>query len=98
MSDRVICPKCGVEYGIGDWPLCASKANPDGHTPPLEHHPFIPYVDYHISKDGKPVEITSQGELWRQMRINKVDYPDENIVKRHYERVERVKDMKSRMY
>lgn len=89
---RTTCDRCGEEYGIGDWPMCKSKANPDGHTRPLEHRPFIPYIDYHISRDGKPVEITSWGELRRQMRINRVDFPDEGIARRHHERVERLRD------
>lgn len=87
-----VCDDCGEEYGIGSWPYCKSPQNPNGHTPPLEYHPFIPYMDYHISKDGKPKWIGSMADLWREKRLNKVDYPDEKFARRHKERAERLRD------
>ena len=70
----VLCDECGKEYGIGDWPLCASRANPDGHSKPRAYHPFVPYVDVHIQSNGKPVLIESLAHKWRLMKDNKVDY------------------------
>jgi hypothetical protein len=66
------CDECGEEYGIGDWPLCKSKANPMGHTPPLEYFPFKPFVDVNMAP--YPIEITSRGQLWREMKKHKVDF------------------------
>jgi hypothetical protein len=86
------CDKCGAEIAIGSWPYCVSPQNPNGHARPLEYHPFIPYMDYHISRDGKPKWIGSQADLWREKRLNKVDYPDEKFARAHKERVERVRD------
>ena len=73
--NTVTCDECGVEYAVGDWPLCASKSNPGGHAPPIKVPPFIPYVDNHISTDGKPVRVESLAHKWRLMKQNKVDYP-----------------------
>jgi hypothetical protein len=94
VDDRwaVKCGACGAVYFEGDSFLCESRSNPDGHSRPLEHHPFIPYMDYHISRDGKPKWIGSQADLWREKRLNKVDYPDEKFARAHKERVERVRD------
>lgn len=29
---NITCPNCGALYLEGDWPFCASKANPQGHS------------------------------------------------------------------
>lgn len=86
------CETCGESFGVGDWPYCKSPQNPAGHTRPLEHHPFIPYWDHHISSDGKPVYIDSLAKQWSEMRRNKVDHADEKFARNHKERVERLRD------
>lgn len=32
VPDSEECPSCGERVWIGDWPFCASLANPTGHT------------------------------------------------------------------
>ena len=65
--NTTICEMCGLEYGIGAWPLCPHGI-PRGHL-----HDFRAYTDFNIS--DKPVEITSLAQKQRLLRPHwKDDY------------------------
>lgn len=68
---REPCSDCGEPYGVGDWPICADGTGKHGHQPPAGMHTFAPYLDEHISVDGKPQEISS----WKQKQ---------NLLKPHW--------------
>lgn len=53
------CRKCRASVEIGAWPWC-----PHGQ-PTFRVDRFEPYVDEHISTDGRPVEIRDRGQLRR---------------------------------
>lgn len=68
----VTCDSCGTRYCIGDSPVCKG-----GHTRPLEHRPFVPYVDEHISET--PTLITSHRQRTQLLRRNKMDFRSRKV-------------------
>lgn len=62
----VTCEKCGVTFGIGDWPYCkGGHGKPSRGTTAPDHA----YFDYGLGK-----YIRNQGERWREMKRQNVQY------------------------
>lgn len=72
MTDKqVLCSECGMWFGIGQFPFCP-------HGQPVAHHPFVPYLDEHISKDG-PVLVTSHYHRKKLLRANNADFKGRKV-------------------
>lgn len=62
--DLIKCDRCGVEYGIGDWPFCKG-----GHTKPLgsvigDDIPGGVWIRHGIcNPDGTPKKYYSKSEI-----------------------------------
>lgn len=59
------CPDCGTQYTFGQLPWCP-------HGRPVDHHPFVPYIDEHVQE--KPVLVTSHYHRRKLMRQNNCDF------------------------
>ena len=56
------CPKCGIEYGIGQFPFC--RGNPNDHgVSSFTKNSLFPFESRHVTPDGKPLIIESLHHL-----------------------------------
>ncbi len=81
MSKTVLCPQCGEEYTIGQWPHC-----PHGRM--ATYRPFEAYLDQNIA--DRPVEISSDRQREKLMRQN-------NLVVREREHVDDLNQRRSKI-
>jgi hypothetical protein len=55
-----MCPTCGGQIRIGDWPYCGGDASKHVHMDRFGDEPISPYVDENLC--STPVEIRTRGE------------------------------------
>lgn len=62
-EQKVTCPECNKEYGIGDWPFC--KGTGDHAHANFGYEPLEPYVDCELLPPSDP-RCVYRGELGRK--------------------------------
>jgi hypothetical protein len=67
-----VCDKCGATVPPGGYPFCKG-----GHGVPMQHRPFVPYVDEHIQET--PVLVTSHYHRKQLMKRAKCDFKGKRV-------------------
>lgn len=81
-----ICPDCGKEYGIGEWPICP-HGKPHGDIDSLAE-----YIDENIAE--QPVLITSRGQRRRLMRAAGFEFKDKMSPGAQSARIDKVMEVR----